>query len=53
MAWHDCGWRGLKNKKQTQPQGQTRRSSRRCGRSAGVATPTTAAKSRRSKPSPE
>jgi len=52
MPWHDCGWRGLKQKRtETQPQGQTRRSSRRSGRSAGVATPTTAAKGRRSKPS--
>jgi len=51
MAWHDVGWRGLKQKRtETQPQGQTRRSSRRSGRSAGVAKPTTAAKDRQSKP---
>ena len=48
MAWHDVGWKGLKQK--AQPQGQTRRSSRRSGRSAGVAKQTTAAKDRQSKP---
>jgi len=48
MAWHDVGWKGLKQK--AQPQGQSRRSSRRGGRSAGVAKPTTAAKGRQPKP---
>ena len=48
MAWHDCGWKGLKQK--AQPQGQTRRSSRRSGRSAGVPKPTTAAKGRTKPP---
>jgi hypothetical protein len=51
MAWHDVGWRGLKQKRtDAQPHGQTRRSSRRGGRSAGVAKPTTAAKGRQPKP---
>jgi hypothetical protein len=51
MAWHDCGWKGLKKK--AQPHGQTRRSSRRGGRSAGVAKPTTAAKAQKRPPLPE